>query len=109
MMIDTFFWPMSLRNNGSNGERKGRFTRVLRGDSEPGTFNIGANIQSEDLRDKIELSRSSTLLNWLYLRGPYNIMEFIEENFGITIPEKHELGGNCEACSVLFGRSEIYQ
>lgn len=50
----------------------------------------------------IKKATSSVLLNWLYLRGPYDILEFIHEKYAVQVPSKMEVGGNCEACRHLF-------
>lgn len=44
----------------------------------------------------------SPILNWLYIRGPYAILEWLAFNYGVSIPEKDSIGGNCEACRLLF-------
>jgi hypothetical protein len=49
----------------------------------------------------------SALLNWLYLRGPYDIISFIGQRFDVEVPAKEDIGGNCEACAILFGDKAI--
>ena len=68
---------------------------------------IDDNYSPENLNSAIESSVKSPLLNWLYLRGPYSIIEFIGEHFLIPFPDKTEIGGNCEACKLLFETDEI--
>jgi organic radical activating enzyme len=50
----------------------------------------------------IQSSLANPLFLWLHLRGPYAIMEWISENYGIAIPPREEVGGICEACKLLF-------
>jgi organic radical activating enzyme len=61
----------------------------------------------ENLNAAIENSLKSPLLNWLHLRGPYSIMEFIGQQYSVPIPDRSEIGGNCEACKLLFETDEI--
>jgi pyruvate-formate lyase-activating enzyme len=55
----------------------------------------------------IEAGGHSALLHWLHLRGPYAIMEWISQRHGIAIPSQDQIGGNCEACKLLFGMPEV--
>ena len=68
---------------------------------------IDADFRPENLAKDLEDSAESVLLNWLYLRGPYAIMEYIGREFGVQVPNRREVGGNCEACSRLFNTPEI--
>jgi hypothetical protein len=61
----------------------------------------------QNLTSAIERSLRSPLLNWLFLRGPYSIIEYIGDNFSVPIPLKENIGGNCEACKLLFETPEI--
>jgi organic radical activating enzyme len=54
------------------------------------------------LNDDLERARNSVLYTWLYLRGPYDIMEWIAQRFDVLIPRKDSVGGNCQACRHLF-------
>lgn len=65
------------------------------------------DFQPQKLHEAIERGQHSALLNWLYLRGPYAIMEYIGERHGVSVPAKNEIGGNCEACRHLFHRREF--
>ncbi|GLY98373.1 hypothetical protein [Actinoplanes sp. NBRC 103695] len=42
------------------------------------------------------------MLNWIYLRGPYHVMEWIGQRWNVEVAPKSEVGGNCEACNRLF-------
>ncbi len=68
---------------------------------------IDSSPTPETINTSIERSRRSVLLNWLHLRGPYAIMEYIGKTYGEAIPLKTSLGGNCEACKVLFESPNI--
>jgi hypothetical protein len=63
---------------------------------------LDENFRPENLESALEKSRYSPLLMWLYLRGPYAIMEYISKKSGVHVPSKEEVGGNCEACRRLF-------
>jgi len=56
----------------------------------------------ETLMKRISDGDNSALLNALYLRGPYAILEWISQAAGKPIPSKEEVGGNCEACRILL-------
>ncbi|MFZ5454012.1 MAG: radical SAM protein [Thermodesulfobacteriota bacterium] len=47
-------------------------------------------------------AKKSLLLNWIFLRGPYAIMEWISRRYRIPIIDSKKVGGNCEACHRLF-------
>jgi hypothetical protein len=61
----------------------------------------------ESLAPSLEAARRSVLLNWLHLRGPYHIMQWLAGRFGLVLPSADSIGGNCEACRRLF-ESEAY-
>lgn len=61
----------------------------------------------ERLESAIQAGLRSPLLNWLYLRGPYAIMAWIAERYGVPVPDKQSIGGNCEACSYLFNTKAL--
>ncbi|KNY26017.1 radical SAM protein [Pseudobacteroides cellulosolvens] len=56
----------------------------------------------ENLILTLESAKTSTLLNWLHLRGPYEIIKWICNRYFISLIDKNELGGNCEACRILY-------
>ncbi|MEA2935864.1 MAG: hypothetical protein QOD74_2510 [Variibacter sp.] len=68
---------------------------------------IAASPLAKDIPALIEGSLSNPLYLYLYLRGPYFLMEQVAAKHGIPIPEKNAVGGNCEACKLLFGLPEI--
>ena len=68
---------------------------------------IDDDYRPENLAKAIERSQQSPLLNWLFLRGPYSIIEFIGGAFSTQVPERESIGGNCEACKILFETAEI--
>lgn len=70
---------------------------------ETGELTIDDDYSPENLDERIDAASRSPLLNWLYLRGPYAVMEYIGEKYDLQIPEKSMIGGNCEACRHLFG------
>jgi hypothetical protein len=61
----------------------------------------------ERLNEAVARGKESVLLTWLYLRGPYAIMEWMSERYGVTIPAPESVGGNCQACKHLFENPEI--
>ncbi len=65
------------------------------------------DFQPENLRSAIEKGMRSALLNWIFLRGPYSVMEWIGNRWDIPVPPKAEVGGNCEACARLFTTPDI--
>jgi len=64
------------------------------------------DFKPENLAAAIKSGLESPLLNWLYLRGPYAILEWMSNRYGISIPKKEDVGGNCEACRLLFHKAE---
>lgn len=70
-------------------------------------LTLDDDFKPENLQAAIEAGQRSTLLNWLYLRGPYAIMEHIGERFEIPVPSRNDVGGNCEACRRLFHTPEF--
>lgn len=63
---------------------------------------LDENFHAENLRDAIQKGMQNALLNWIFLRGPYHVMEWIGNRWKVAIPPKSEVGGNCEACARLF-------
>lgn len=70
---------------------------------------IDDDFRPENLVSDIERAQQSVLLNWLYLRGPYAIMAWMAERYGLMAPRREEVGGNCEACHRLFKNQEFVQ
>jgi hypothetical protein len=64
------------------------------------------DFRPENMAAAIKAGTESVLLNWLHLRGPYAILEWISERYQIPIPPKSDVGGNCEACQLLFHTKE---
>lgn len=54
------------------------------------------------VQERIEGARSSPLLNAIYMRGPYEILKWVAEATDNEVPSPSEVGGNCEACRILF-------
>ncbi|UEP27018.1 radical SAM protein [Burkholderia sp. B21-007] len=50
------------------------------------------------LESAIGKAQKSVLLNWLYVLGPFHLMQKIAQENGMSVPEKGEVAGNCEAC-----------
>ncbi len=65
-------------------------------------LTIDDDFSPKNLQKSIASALKSPLLNWLYLRGPYAVLQHINEKYGVAIPEKSKIGGNCEACRHLF-------
>lgn len=63
----------------------------------------------ENVNDVVEQMDRSALLNWLHIRGPYHIMSLIATSKDLNLPNKESIGGNCEACSILFSNPEYSQ
>jgi len=70
-------------------------------------LTIAPAAEAKELSSALAQAQASTLLNWLYLRGPYDIIRFIGEHFDVKVPPRHTIGGNCEACAILFGNESI--
>lgn len=68
---------------------------------------INHDFKPEFLESDIEKAKSSPLLAWLFLRGPYAIMKEISKTYNVEVPSESEVGGNCEACRVLFHNKKI--
>lgn len=64
------------------------------------------DFEPDNLSSAIRSGIESPLLNWLYLRGPYAILEWISHKYSLSIPKKEDIGGNCEACRLLFHTKE---
>jgi organic radical activating enzyme len=58
--------------------------------------------KTEQIPGLIQESLSNPLFLWLFLRGPHAIMEWIGEKYGLEVPRRESIGGNCEACKLLF-------
>ncbi|MEC5289577.1 radical SAM protein [Aurantimonas sp. C2-6-R+9] len=56
----------------------------------------------EEIPELIEASLRNPLFTGLFLRGPYSLMEAIARKHDVTIPPRDKVGGNCEACKLLF-------
>ena len=65
------------------------------------------NFAPNKLNSIIEKSRQSLLLNWIFLRGPYAIMDWLSKRFRIPIIDIKEVRGNCEACHLLFSNKKL--
>jgi len=63
---------------------------------------LDEDFRPENLTMDLHQAVENPLYNWLYLRGPYQILEWISQRFDIAIPAKQEISGNCEACRLLF-------
>jgi hypothetical protein len=72
-------------------------------------LTIAHAARGDQLASALDTAKQSTLLNWLFLRGPYDIVQFIGDNFAVEIPAERNVGGNCEACAILFGNAAIAQ
>lgn len=68
---------------------------------------LDSKFRPENMEQAIKKALQSTLFNWLYLRGPYAIMEWISDRYNISIMSKDTISGNCEACQLLFSNKEI--
>ena len=68
---------------------------------------LDSDFRPENLAAAIDKGLKSPILNWIYLRGPYAVMDWISKRYGVAIPPTSEVGGNCEACHRLFTTKEI--
>lgn len=64
-------------------------------------------LDPEDLESAIERSKSDAVLNWLHLRGPFNLLEQASVHLGRPAPAAETVGGNCEACRMIFADPEV--
>lgn len=72
-------------------------------------LTLESNFNPDNINLLFNKLKSSVLLNWLHLRGPYNIIEWISEKYSIDVIEKTKIGGNCEACRILFETRELLE
>jgi len=49
----------------------------------------------------------SALFQWIYLKGPYDILRWMSERYGVATPSEGDVHGNCEACYILFNSEEL--
>jgi len=68
---------------------------------------LDQNLEPNRLNAALEKGRQSLLLNWIFLRGPYAIMEWLSKRYRIPIIDIKEVGGNCEACHLLFNNKRL--
>jgi hypothetical protein len=68
---------------------------------------LGSSLDPAALWEAIETGAQSALMTWLHLRGPYSIMRHIAEKHDLPIPPPEAVGGNCEACKLLFTRTDM--
>jgi hypothetical protein len=61
----------------------------------------------DQIPDLIRDSLENPLYLWLFLRGPYAIMQWISEKYGLEIQPRERIGGICEACKLLFETKEL--
>ncbi|KDM90106.1 radical SAM protein [Photobacterium galatheae] len=70
---------------------------------EQGPLVISNELIPSEIMSDIENSYSNLLHKWLYLRGPFALLEEIRKKFDVPIPLEEHIGGNCESCQILFG------
>ena len=68
---------------------------------------LDPDFEPKKLHAVIAKGQQSLLLNWIFLRGPYAIMEWLSKHYRITIIDKKDVGGNCEACHLLFSNKKL--
>jgi len=68
---------------------------------------IDPDFTPENLEGDLAQAGDSVLFTWLYLRGPYAILEWMRDHYGVEIPAPELVGGNCEACKHLFESDAI--
>lgn len=68
---------------------------------------VNTTFNPATLPDDLLKMQNSVLYKWLYLRGPYDVMQYIHNEYAVEIREKAEIGGNCEACKLLFTTQKI--
>ena len=72
-------------------------------------LRLASDFQPSDLENALADAKRSTLLKWIYLRGPYAIAEWISNEYDVPIPSRLQVGGNCEACKILFETDDLAQ
>ena len=68
---------------------------------------IAQTPKPSEIKDLIARSMQNPLLLWLFLRGPYSLMERIGSQYDVKVPGRDSVGGNCEACRLLFENKDI--
>ena len=68
---------------------------------------IEDNPRPDNIAPAIDRSFSNPLLLYLFLRGPYSLLRKIANRYAISVPDGDRIGGNCEACKLLFQLGDI--
>ncbi|GJH30946.1 radical SAM protein [Caballeronia novacaledonica] len=65
-------------------------------------LRIVSDFRGESVQEQIGFAKKNLLFKWLSVQGPYSIIRWIGERYGLHVPDRSEIGGNCEACKRLF-------
>jgi hypothetical protein len=63
---------------------------------------IDGDLIPDNLETALEAGARSPLFNWISLRGPVAVMEWMSKKYGLKKPPVDEFGGNCEAHYFLY-------
>lgn len=102
-----FLGPCPYVLTGPTLSAKGKLLACCGVIPETDALILDHDFAPENLSRAIEAGLRSPLLNWLYLRGPYEIASWISNRYGIPIRPRESVGGNCEACAMLFGTESL--
>lgn len=100
--LDRFLGPCPYVMTGPTVSARGKLLACCGVIEETNQLTLQDNFNPLEINEAIQRGLEDPLMIWLYNRGPYAIMQFISDEFGVDLPPKNELGGNCEACERLF-------
>jgi hypothetical protein len=102
-----FLGPCPYVMTGPTVSAKGKVLACCGVIPETDDLVIGSSLEPNDLMEAIETGAQSALMSWLHIRGPYSVMRYISAKHEVPIPSPDEVGGNCEACKLLFATPDI--
>lgn len=97
-----FLGPCPYILTGPTLSAKGKLLACCGVIPETDDLVISDDYKPSDMSVLMDSARKSVIYNWIYLRGPYSILEYMSLNFDLKIPKAEDFGGNCEACAYLF-------
>lgn len=100
--------PCPYVMTGPTASAKGKLLACCGVIPETDDLVLSDDLAPDSVWKAIELGSQSALMSWIHLRGPYSIMEHISKKHNIPIPAPDEIGGNCEACKLLFKTPAIH-
>lgn len=65
-------------------------------------LSINDEFLPETTEKDVSKVSESTLFKALHYMGPYKVLEMISRHYNLPCPTKETIGGNCEACKILF-------